>query len=542
MADWGRHGRDPQLETAPARARPAQGAGRYEASGVIGGDVLDLLVVGGGINGIGIARDAAGRGLKVMAVERRDLASATSSSSTKLIHGGLRYLEYYEFRLVRESLSEREVLLESAPHIIRPLRFVLPHEKRLRPAWMIQIGLFLYDHLGGRKRLPGSKRVSLKAMPYSDGLKAGFEIGFEYSDCWVDDARLVALNAVDARERGAEILTRTTVASAQREGDLWRAELRADRGETRSVQARVLVNATGPWAGAFITGALGLKQEATLRLVKGSHIVIDKLYEGSHCFILQNADRRIVFTIPYEGKFTLVGTTDVAYEGEPAKAAISAEETQYLCDVVNRHFDRTVTPADVVWSYSGVRPLFDEDGSESASAVSRDYVLDLEENGGKAPLLNVFGGKITTYRRLSEHALQKLKPFFPDAAGDWTRRATLPGGDIADADFETFAAGQARRFNWLPPATVRRLARAYGTRIEKVIGAAHGINDLGRHHGADLYQREVDYLKDQEWAMTAEDVLWRRSKLGLHMRPEERAALEAAMPSGTQQPAAVRAS
>jgi glycerol-3-phosphate dehydrogenase len=495
---------------------------------VIGGGVRDLLVVGGGINGIGIARDAAGRGLSVTAVERRDLASATSSSSTKLIHGGLRYLEYYEFRLVREALSEREVLLESAPHIIWPLRFVLPHEKTLRPAWMIQIGLFLYDHLGGRKRLPGSKRVSLKEKPYSNGLKPGFEIGFEYSDCWVNDARLVALNAVDARERGAEILTRTTVTSATREGDLWRVELRSDSGETRSLQARVLVNATGPWAGEFITGALQQKQKATLRLVKGSHIIVDKLYEGSHCFILQNADRRIVFTIPYEG--------------DPAKVAISAEETQYLCDVVSRHFARSLKPADVVWSYSGVRPLFDEDGSESASAVSRDYVLDLEDNDGKAPLLNVFGGKITTYRRLSEHALQKLKPFFPKAGGDWTKNATLPGGDIANADFESFVAAQTQRFPWLPPTTVRRLARAYGTRIEQVIGSAHGLNDLGRNYGADLYEREVDYLKDQEWALTAEDVLWRRSKLGLHMRPEERAALEAAMPSGVPQPETARAS
>jgi glycerol-3-phosphate dehydrogenase len=501
----------------------------------VSGDVLDLLVVGGGINGIGIARDAAGRGLKVTVVERRDLASATSSSSTKLIHGGLRYLEYYEFRLVREALSEREVLLESAPHIIRPLRFVLPHEKTLRPAWMIQIGLFLYDHLGGRKRLPGSHRVALNKQPYSNGLKPGLDVGFEYSDCWVNDARLVALNAVDARERGAEILTRTTVTSAKREGDIWRAELRADNGETRVVKARALVNATGPWAGEFITGALQQKQKATLRLVKGSHIVVDKLYEGSHCFILQNADRRIVFTIPYEGRFTLIGTTDVPYEGDPAKVAISADETQYLCDVVNRYFSRHLTPADAVWAYSGVRPLFDEDGSESASAVSRDYVLDLEENGGKAPLLNVFGGKITTYRRLSEHALQKLKPFFPAARGDWTKGATLPGGDIANADFDAFAAEQARRFNWLPVATVRRLARAYGTRIERVIGQAHGLNDLGRNYGADLYEREVDYLKDQEWAVTAEDVLWRRSKLGLHMRPEERAALEAAMPSGEQE-------
>jgi glycerol-3-phosphate dehydrogenase len=506
------------------------------------GDVRDLLVVGGGINGIGIARDAAGRGLSVTAVERRDLASATSSSSTKLIHGGLRYLEYYEFRLVREALSEREVLLESAPHIIWPLRFVLPHEKTLRPAWMIQIGLFLYDHLGGRKRLPGSKRVSLTEKPYSNGLKPGFEAGFEYSDCWVNDARLVALNAVDARERGAEILTRTTVTSAKREGDLWRVELKTDSGETRSLQARALVNATGPWAGEFITGALQQKQKATLRLVKGSHIIVDKLYEGSHCFILQNADRRIVFTIPYEGKFTLVGTTDVPYEGDPAKVAISGEETQYLCDVVSRHFAKALQPADVVWSYSGVRPLFDEDGSESASAVSRDYVLDLEENGGKAPLLNIFGGKITTYRRLSEHALQKLKPFFPKAGGDWTKDATLPGGDIANADFEAFVAKMTQRFSWLPASTVRRLARAYGTRIEKVIGGAHGLNDLGRNYGADLYEREVDYLKAEEWAVTAEDVLWRRSKLGLHMRPEERAALEAALPSGAAQPEAARAS
>jgi glycerol-3-phosphate dehydrogenase len=510
------------------------------ASAVNDSDVRDLLVVGGGINGIGIARDAAGRGLTVTAVERRDLASATSSSSTKLIHGGLRYLEYYEFRLVREALSEREVLLESAPHIIWPLRFVLPHEKTLRPAWMIQIGLFLYDHLGGRKRLPGSKRVSLKEKPYSNGLKPRFEVGFEYSDCWVNDARMVALNAVDARERGAEILTRTTVTSARREGDLWRVELKSDSGQTRSLKARALVNATGPWAGEFITGALALKQKATLRLVKGSHIIVDKLYEGSHCFILQNADRRIVFTIPYEDKFTLVGTTDIPYVGDPAKVAISAEETEYLCDVVNRHFAKSVKPADVVWSYSGVRPLFDEDGSESASAVSRDYVLDLEGKDGEAPLLNIFGGKITTFRRLSEHALQKLKPYFPKAGGDWTKDSTLPGGDIADANFEAFVAAQTQRFSWLPPAMVRRLARAYGTRIEKVIGGARGLNDLGRNYGADLYEREVDYLKDQEWAMTAEDVLWRRSKLGLHMKPEERAALEAVMPSGEQRVAAVR--
>jgi glycerol-3-phosphate dehydrogenase len=480
--------------------------------------IVDLLIVGGGINGTGIARDAAGRGLKVILAERSDLASATSSASTKLIHGGLRYLEYYEFRLVREALSEREVLLAAAPHIIWPLRFVLPHDKSLRPAWMIQIGLFLYDHLGGRKRLPASTRVSLTRLPYSSGLKPGHETGFEYSDCWVNDARMVALNAIDARERGAEVLTRTSCISARREGDTWVAELQAQDGRRRSVRAKALVNAAGPWAGEFISRQLGRNEAATLRLVKGSHIIIDKLYEGDHAFILQNSDRRIVFTIPYEGRFTLVGTTDIPYEGDPAKVAISGDETQYLCDLVNRYFAKTITPVDVVWNYSGVRPLFDEGGgSESASAVSRDYVLELEDEGGKAPLLNVFGGKITTFRRLSEHALQKLKPFFPEASGDWTKTAHMPGGDIANADFESFAAEQTQRYAWLAPTHVRRLARAYGTRMGRVIGDARAIGDLGRHFGGDLYEAEVRYLKDQEWAVAAEDVLWRRSKLGLHV-------------------------
>jgi glycerol-3-phosphate dehydrogenase len=484
-----------------------------------GAGMFDLAVIGGGINGIGIARDAAGRGLSVLVTERNDLASATSSRSTKLIHGGLRYLEYYEFRLVREALSEREVLLQSAPHIIWPLRFVLPHEKALRPAWMIQIGLFLYDHLGGRKRLPGSRRVDLRRPPYADGLRSGHDTGFEYSDCWVNDARLVALNAVDARERGAEVLTRTACTAARRDGDGWRVELRDENGAVRVIQARALVNATGPWAGHFLHHELDRRQAATLRLVKGSHIVVDRLYSGDHAFILQNADRRIVFTIPYEGRFTLIGTTDVPYEGDPAKVAISQDEIRYLCDVANQYFARSISSADVVWTYSGVRPLFDEDGSESASAVSRDYVLDLEDVDG-APLLNVFGGKITTYRRLSEHALQKLKPFFPDARGDWTAAAALPGGDIPNADFERFVADLLARYKWLPPATLRRLARAYGTRIERVIGGAQGINDLGQNFGADLYEAELAYLHDQEWARSAEDVLWRRSKLGLHTPPD----------------------
>ncbi|MBV8534719.1 MAG: glycerol-3-phosphate dehydrogenase [Alphaproteobacteria bacterium] len=485
------------------------------------------MVVGGGINGAGIARDAAGRGLKVMVVERGDLACATSSASTKLIHGGLRYLEHYEFRLVREALSEREVLLEAAPHIIWPLHFVLPHEKSLRPAWMIQLGLFLYDHLGGRKRLPGSRRVSLSRAPYARGLKPGTDVGFEYSDCWADDARLVVLNAVDARERGAAILTRTSCISAKRTDTRWSIEIEDAEGATRTVQATALVNATGPWAGEFLSRELGRGDTATLRLVKGSHIIVDRLYDGDHAFVLQNADRRIVFTIPYEGRFTLVGTTDIPYEGDPAKAAITEDETRYLCDVVNRHFAKSISPVDVVWSYSGVRPLFDEDGSESASDVSRDYVLELEDNGGKAPLLNVFGGKITTYRRLSEHALEKLAPYFPQAGGNWTRGAPLPGGDIANADFERFAADQMGHYAWLPPATTRRLCRAYGTRMARVVGDARRVQDLGRNFGADLYEREVAYLKDQEWAMSAEDVLWRRSKLGLRMRPETAGALSA---------------
>ncbi|HEX3064385.1 MAG TPA: glycerol-3-phosphate dehydrogenase [Dongiaceae bacterium] len=483
-------------------------------------DPVDLLVVGGGINGVGIARDAAGRGLSVILAEKDDLASATSSRSTKLIHGGLRYLEYYEFRLVREALSEREVLLASAPHIIWPLRFVLPHEKSLRPAWMIRIGLFLYDHLGGRRSLPGSRRADLSRPPYDDGLKPGLKIGFEYSDCWVNDARLVALNAMDARERGAQILTHTACISARREGAIWLAELAGHNGQRMTVRARALVNAAGPWTGEFLAKEMGRGGGEHLRLVKGSHIVVNRIYAGDHAFILQNTDRRIVFTIPYESRFTLVGTTDIPYHDDPAKVHIDEDETRYLCDVVNHHFNRQISPADVVWSYSGVRPLFDEDGSESASAVSRDYVLDLEHEAGGPPLLNVFGGKITTYRRLSEHALQKLKPYFTQARGDWTATAKLPGGDMPGADFAAFLAEQTRRFAWLAPDTVRRLARAYGTRLEQMLGGACSIPDLGQNFGGDLYEREVEYLVAQEWASGAQDVLWRRTKLGLHLPAE----------------------
>ena len=481
---------------------------------------VDLLVVGGGVNGIGIARDAVGRGLSALVVEKSDLASATSSASTKLIHGGLRYLEYYEFRLVREALSEREVLLASAPHIIWPLRFVLPHDKSLRPAWMIRIGLFLYDHLGGRRTLPGSHKIDLRRAPYAGALKPGLRTGFEYSDCWVNDARLVALMAVDARERGAKILTHTACVSARRDGATWLAELQDETGQRMQLRARALINAAGPWAGEFLAKEMGRGGGEHLRLVKGSHIVVNRIYPGEHAFILQNTDRRIVFTIPYEGNFTLIGTTDIPYHDDPGQVRISADETQYLCDVVNHHFARQIAPADVVWSYSGVRPLFDEDGGESASAVSRDYVLDLEHDAGGPPLMNVFGGKITTHRRLSEHALQKLKPYFPSARGDWTATATLPGGDMPNANFAGFLAEQRRRFAWLPAETVYRLARAYGTRMDKVLGESRSLAGLGMNFGGDLYEREVEYLIAEEWAVKARDVLWRRSKLGLHLGPE----------------------
>ena len=484
-------------------------------------DSYDLLVVGGGVNGTGIARDAAGRGLKVLLVEQADLASATSSASTKLIHGGLRYLEYYEFRLVREALQEREVLLAAAPHIIWPLRFVLPHERHLRPEWLIRTGLFLYDHLGGRRRLPGSRGVDFAHDPVGRPLKESFKRGFVYSDCWVEDSRLVALAARDAAERGAVIATRTACLSAGRAGGGWRARL----SDGREVEARGLVNATGPWVARFLDQGLGLPHRATLRLVKGSHIVLPRLFEGEQAYILQNDDRRIVFAIPYEGKFTLVGTTDLPFEDDPAKVAISADETSYLCQVINRYFRKQVSPGDVVWSYAGIRPLYD-DAAANASAVTRDYVLDLEGAAGEAPLLSVFGGKITTFRRLAEHALAKLAPFFPKAGRPWTAAATLPGGDMEGADFGRFVAGLQAKHPWLPAELARRYARAYGTRVEHFLGGAGRLADLGRDFGGGLHGAEVDYLVDQEWAKSAEDILWRRSKLGLHLSAATQAALK----------------
>ena len=480
---------------------------------------FDLVVVGGGINGTGIARDAAGRGLSVLLVERDDLASHTSSWSSKLIHGGLRYLEHYEFRLVREALIEREVLLRAAPHIIWPLTFVLPHSPEQRPAWLVRLGLFLYDHLGGRKVLAASSGVDLAAPgPLGDPLQDWVTKGFTYSDCWVMDSRLVVLNAKDAEEHGAEVLTRTECVEARRDGDRWAVQLRDTRtGDERRVTAKGLVNAAGPWVSRFLKD--GLAQDTAkkrVRLVKGSHIVVPKLHDGAHPYILQHVDKRIVFVIPYEDDYSLIGTTDVEYEGDPKAPAITPEEVDYLCSVVNRYFERQVTAADIVWTYSGVRPLFD-DAKGEASAVTRDYVFDLDGGDGTPPLLSIFGGKLTTYRKLAEHAMERLAPLLDCEAGPWTATAALPGGDLPDADFERFLRAFSAEYPWLPSPLARRLARAYGSRARMIVEGRQGLNDLGQNLGGDLYEAELDYLVAHEWATTASDVLWRRSKLGLHL-------------------------
>jgi glycerol-3-phosphate dehydrogenase len=487
---------------------------------------VDLLVVGGGINGTGIARDAVGRGLSVVLCEQDDLASHTSSASSKLIHGGLRYLEHYEFRLVREALIEREVLLRVAPHLIWPLRFILPYSPEQRPAWLIRMGLFLYDHLGGRERLPGSGKIDLRDDPAGAPLKPEFRTAFSYSDCWVDDARLVVLNAKDAAERGAEILCRRRCIDARRADGLWQATLRpAGGGRERVVRARCLVNATGPWVSRFLTDNLRLPALKRVRLVKGSHIVVRRLHDHPDPYILQNTDRRVVFVIPYEQQYSLIGTTDLDYEADPAKVEISGAEIDYLCRAVGRYFKAAPTPEQVFWSYAGVRPLYD-DASGDVSAVTRDYVFDLDQSGG-APLLSVFGGKITTYRKLAEHALDKLKPVLGIAGTAWTERAPLPGGDLPRADFDAFLAVLAAAYPWLPVDLLRRYARAYGTRIERLLDGAGGLKDLGEHFGGGLYEAEADYLVRHEWASTEEDILWRRSKLGLHVGAATTARLRA---------------
>lgn len=486
--------------------------------------MYDLLIIGGGINGAGIARDAAGRGLKVLLCEKDDLASHTSSASTKLIHGGLRYLEHYDFALVRKALMEREVLLQAAPHIIWPLRFVLPHHKEMRPAWLIRLGLFLYDHLGGRKLLPATKTLTRKNSDVFEPLRAEFTKGFEYSDCWVEDARLVVLNAMDAAKRGATIMTRTECVSLEQTGDTWTATLKADTATSMDVQARAVVNAAGPWVD-HITGQVGSRTNApSVRLVKGSHIIVPKMFDDERCFFFQAGDGRIIFAIPYEDRrFTLIGTTDLQFEGDLDAVAASPEEIQYLCDVSNEYFEQQITPEDVVSTYSGVRPLFD-DQAEDASSVTRDYVLKFLDQS-EAPFLSVIGGKITTYRKLAEDVLKQFSALFPQAQKTWTANQSLPGGDIPGADFETFEKSSAQSYPWLDSDTHHRLARTYGTCIDAVLEGANSIADLGHHYGAGLYQQEVDYLIEREFAQTPEDIVWRRTKLGLHLTPLELQAL-----------------
>ncbi|TCU29353.1 L-erythritol 4-phosphate dehydrogenase [Rhizobium azibense] len=486
-------------------------------------ELLDLFVIGGGINGAGIARDAAGRGLKVALCDKDDLAQGTSSRSGKLVHGGLRYLEYYEFRLVREALIEREVLLNAAPHIIWPMRFVLPHSPQDRPAWLVRLGLFLYDHLGGRKKLPGTRTLDLLRDPEGTAILDQYTRGFEYSDCWVDDARLVVLNAVSAAEKGATILTRSAAVSARRESGSWIVTTKNSlTGETRTFRAKCLVNCAGPWVMDIINRVTGSNSSRNVRLVKGSHIIVPKFWAGSNAYLIQNHDKRVIFINPYEGDKALIGTTDIAYEGRAEDVSADEAEIDYLLKAVNRYFKEKLRREDVLHSFSGVRPLFD-DGKGNPSAVTRDYVFDLDETGG-APLLNVFGGKITTFRELAERGMQRLKHVFPHMGADWTEKAPLPGGEIPNTDYETFANSLRDAYPWMPRKLVHHYGRLYGARTRNVIAGATCIQGLGRHFGGQLYEAEARYLVATEWAATAEDILYRRTKHYLHLSEAEIAA------------------
>lgn len=493
-----------------------------------GTPVHDIFVIGGGINGCGIARDAVGRGYSVFLAEMNDLASGTSSGSTKLIHGGLRYLEFYEFRLVREALMEREVLWRNAPHIIWPMRFVLPFfAGGPRPAWMLRLGLFLYDHIGGRKLLPATKTLDMRSDPAGKPLKPLFSKAFEYSDGWVNDARLVVLNARDAADRGAIIRTRTKVVAARREGNLWvvTVEDLRDR-KTETVRAKLLVNAAGPWVDHVLAKTIGKNDVHNVRLVQGSHIVVRKKFDDPRAYFFQNKDGRIIFAIPYEEEFTLIGTTDRDYSDDPHNVTISEGEIDYLCAAASEYFADPVTRADIVWTYSAVRPLFD-DGASKAQEATRDYVLKAEGGEGVAPLVNAFGGKITTYRRLAESMLEKIEGFLGKRGEPWTAKGTLPGGDFPATGYDAEVAKLKTSYPFLETRMARRLVRLYGTRARSLLGLAKSTADLGQDFGADLYEAEVRYLVENEWARTAEDILWRRTKRGLHFDREQAAQLEA---------------
>ncbi|WP_436099778.1 glycerol-3-phosphate dehydrogenase [Pararhizobium sp. LjRoot238] len=490
-------------------------------------DVFDIFVIGGGINGCGIARDAAGRGFTVALAEMDDFASGTSSRATKLIHGGLRYLEHYEFRLVRESLMEREVLWAMAPHIIWPMRFVLPfHKGGVRPAWLIRLGLFLYDHIGGRKLLPATRTLDMRRDPAAKPLKALFAKAFEYSDGWVDDARLVVLNARDAAQKGARIMTRSRVVSAKREGGLWSVDVEdGATGAVNTFKARMLINAAGPWVDVVLSNAVRKNSVHNVRLVQGSHIVVKKKFDDPRAYFFQNPDNRIIFAIPYETDFTLIGTTDSDFTGDPKNIHITEGEINYLCNAASEYFSEPVKPSDVVWTYSGVRPLYD-DGASKAQEATRDYVLKIDANNGDAPLLNVFGGKLTTYRRLSEHALEKVAGAIGAKGGPWTAKSVLPGGDFPATGYEAEVSKLKGRYPFLAERHARRLVRLYGTLAATLLGKIDRPEGLGRHFGADLYEVEVQWLISEEWARRAEDVLWRRTKLGLKLTQAEAAGLE----------------
>ncbi|MBP7880690.1 glycerol-3-phosphate dehydrogenase [Acinetobacter sp. NIPH 1852] len=493
--------------------------------------IYDLAIIGGGINGVGIAVDAAGRGLSVFLCEKDDLASHTSSASSKLIHGGLRYLEHKEFRLVREALAEREVLLNKAPHIIRPMRFIMPHRPHLRPAWLIRTGLFFYDHLGKREKLLGSNNVYFKE---DSPLNSAITRGFEYSDCAVDDSRLVVLNAMHAREKGADILTRTRCLSAKRDGEYWIVDLENAQGAFQ-IKAKALVNAAGPWVAQFIKQDLQLKSPYGIRLIQGSHIVVPKLYEGDKAFIMQNDDRRIVFAIPYLDQYTMIGTTDHEYKGDPAQVKITQAEIDYLVKVSNEHFKKQLTQEQIISTFAGVRPLCDDE-SDNPSAVTRDYTLALSKQAvGQAPLLSVFGGKLTTYRKLAESAMQQLKAFFPEMQGRWTAKEVLPGGEKMDS-VEQLVQEILLQVTDAPQSLAKRWASAYGTRVWNILGEATSVAELGQHFGQGLYVREVDYLWRFEWVTTSEDLLWRRSKLGLSMSNDEVELLDTYLDSKRQTP------
>ncbi len=487
----------------------------------------DLAIIGGGINGCGIARDAAGRGLKVLLVEKDDLASATSSWSSKLIHGGLRYLEQYQFRLVRESLQEREVLLKMAPHLIHPMEFILPYDETMRPAWMLRAGLFLYDHIGGAISLPGSRGVRFPDPQYSAGLSPKISRGFFYSDASVDDARLTVLNAVGARLRGADIRTRTRLVSGARVGGAWQLQLQTSAGATEEVSARGVVNAAGPWVSSVLTGALARSSSATTKLVKGSHIVVPRIHPYAHAYILQNDDKRVTFVIPFEDKFSLIGTTDVNVDTPEGATEITPAETAYLLRAVNRFLAISLTEKEVLWSYSGVRPLYDS-GQAKASEVTRDYVLKVDAVNGEAPVLSVYGGKLTTYRRLAEHVMESLAAFYPELGSAWTATSPLPGGDLES--FSAAVNALCARHPLLPPDYLTKLVGRHGTRADALLAGVKNVEDLGACFGSGAHQlseREIAFVMRNEWAETADDILWRRTKCGLHMDERERTRAKA---------------